>query len=619
MHKILSKIIGGLLLFVFMTQMFSLTVYAWEDINLRTPSEIPYSELKGIIDSYVEEYIGNTTAGAAVAVLQNDKIILKANYGYSDIENKISVTDDTIFEWGSTTKLFVWVSVMQVVEQGKLDLDKDIKAYLPQNFFQELQFKEPITMLNLMNHNGGWEEHLTDIFYSNPQSVKSLKETLQIFEPTQVYKPGEVVSYSNYGAALAAYIIECITGMNFYEYVNQNIFDVLDMKETSIHPLQKDNLYVQKNRLSTKGYTKDSKGFIERPIYYLGIYPAGGAVGTLSDMCKFVSAMMPKDGKTSPLFKHENTLHIMFSKSYEPTHDFPGICYGLWEHYYSVRTLEHGGNTDSFSAQITFAPEEGLAVLIMTNQSHERSLCYGLKDKIFGSYKADKYHGELPDSSIVIGNYQNVRRPHSGFSQWMNFIVSEVTVVNEKTIDVDGDVYHQIRPYVYQYIDEGGASEFIYFNVKNGQVKSMYQEYGEYEPIGTYTVITHLGLIGFLILSLIYFVIVFIFSVVCGLKRKKNLSIRDKGMILLNLVGFVSIVNTGILFYRSSMYPSYASLLIHFIINILSILLITVLLCRNLTLEIKRKTKEKRKIGYILANIFAVFYGSLIIFCQLYK
>lgn len=220
--------------------------------------------------------------------------------------------------------------------------------------------------------------------------MKTLKETLEVFEPGQVYKPGEVVAYSNYGATLAAYIIERITGMEFYEYVNQNIFDVLNMKETSTQPLQKDNLYLQKNRLLTKGYVKNSKGFTERPILYLGIYPAGGAVGTLSDMCRFVSALVSKDRKKSPLFKKEKTFTTMFSESYKVTDDFPGICHGFWEHYYSACTLEHAGNTDSFSSQITFAPEEGVAVVIMTNQSHERSLCYGLKDKIFGSYKADK-------------------------------------------------------------------------------------------------------------------------------------------------------------------------------------------------------------------------------------
>ena len=364
---------------------------------------------------------------------------------------------------------------------------------------------------------------------------------------------------------------------------------------------------------------ENSKGLVERPVLYLGLYPAGGAVGTLSDMCKFVSALMPKNGEASRLFKHQNTLDIMFSKSYEPTDEFPGICHGFWEHYYSVRTLEHGGNTDSFSAQITFAPAEGVAVLVMTNQAHEKPLCYGLKDMIFGSYKAVKYDGKLPNSKIVAGKYLSLRRPYSGFSQWMNFIVNEVTAVDEKTLDIDGDVYHEIRPYVYQYIDKNGASELIYFNVENGQIKSMYQEYGEYEPISTLEVISRLVLIGLFILSFIYFVITFVIFVIFRLKRKNNISTRDKRMISLNIIGFVSIVNTGILFYRSMTYPSYAALKIHFIINILSVVLIVAFLCRNFILLMRREMKDKRKIGYILANIFSALYTGLVIYFQIYK
>lgn len=619
MSKNFSKNILILLVLTFIMQIFPIAALAEEITNEQTPSGIKYSSLKETVDEYSEKYIGKTTAGASVAILKNDKIIFKQNYGYSDIENKAKITDDTLFEWGSTTKLFVWVSVMQLVEQGKLDLTKDIKEYLPDNYFRKLQFDQPITMLNLMNHNAGWEEHLTDMFYSNPQDVKSLKETLEIIEPKQVHKPGEVVAYSNYGAALAAYIVERIAGISFDEYVNKYILNVLNMKETSINPLQKDNQYVQKNRPLAKGYMENSKGLVERPILYLGIYPAGGAVGTLSDMCKFVSALIPKSGEASPLFKYENTLYTLFSKSYSPTDDFPGVCHGFGEHYYSVRTLEHGGNTDSFSSQITFAPEEGTAVLVMTNQAHERPLCYGLKDLIFGSYKGEQYDGKLPDSSIVTGNYSSLRKPDSGFSTWLNFIVSEVKAVDENTIDIDGDIYREIKPYVYQYTDENGASELIYFNVENDKVKTMYQKCGEYEPLSTLSIISRLVLIGLSFLSSAYFMIGFVISVIFGFKRENNLSTRNKTMISLNMIGFISIVNTGILFYRSMLYPSYAALKIHFIINILSVVLILIFLSINLITRIRRKAEGKRKIGYILTNIFSVLYVMLVIALQIYK
>ena len=309
----------------------------------------------------------------------------------------------------------------------------------------------------------------------------------------------------------------------------------------------------------------------------------------------------------------------MFSESYKVTDDFPGICHGFWEHYYSVRTLEHGGNTDAFSSQITFAPEEGLAVVIMTNQAHERPLCSGIKDKIFGSYKAEKIESILPDASVVEGKYRYMRRPQSGFSKWLNFTVSEVTKIDSKSIDIDGDVYHEISPYVYQYTDEGGASELVYFEVKNGKVNSMYQEYGESEPIGTLTIIYGLGRLILLAMSLVYFVISFIISLIYGLKRKNNLSIRDKKVILLNLVGFVSTVNTMILFLRSATYSSYADLKVHFIVNILAVVVIVFLSSGNLIINIKRKIKNEKKARYILADIFSILYVVLVIACQIYK
>ena len=155
-NKNFSKTLVNLLILILIMQISPLTVFAEGLGNIHTPSGIAYSELQEVIDSYAKEYIGNTTAGASVAVLQNSRIILKQNYGYSDIENKTKVTDGTLFEWGSASKLFIWVSVMQLVEQGRLDLNKDIKAYLPDSFFRKSQFDQPITMLNLMNHNAGW-------------------------------------------------------------------------------------------------------------------------------------------------------------------------------------------------------------------------------------------------------------------------------------------------------------------------------------------------------------------------------------------------------------------------------------------------------------------------------
>src|SRR6056297_3032197 len=99
-----------------------------------TPSGIPLSDLEKTIDSYVSNYIGKTTPGAAIGVVKDGEIVFLKGYGYADIENKILVNPNrTIFEWASTSKLFTWTSVMQLVEKNKLELDKDIKTYIPKD------------------------------------------------------------------------------------------------------------------------------------------------------------------------------------------------------------------------------------------------------------------------------------------------------------------------------------------------------------------------------------------------------------------------------------------------------------------------------------------------------
>ena len=127
----------------------TLTVSANEDIN----------NIGTKIEKYVNENI-STTAGMSVAVFDEKYTIYRNCFGYSDVQNKIAVAEDTVMEWGSVSKLLVWVSAMQLSEQGKLDLEADINTYLPKDFLRNRKFDKPITMLNLMNHNAGFEESI---------------------------------------------------------------------------------------------------------------------------------------------------------------------------------------------------------------------------------------------------------------------------------------------------------------------------------------------------------------------------------------------------------------------------------------------------------------------------
>ena len=118
----------------------------------------------------------------------------------------------------------IWVSALQLYEQGKLDLEADIRTYLPDGFLTKLKYDDPITMIDPMNHRGGWQEALYTIQVTDESDIMPLGEALKYSEPPQVFRPGEVEAYSNWGAALAGYIIECVSGMDYGEYLHKNIF-----------------------------------------------------------------------------------------------------------------------------------------------------------------------------------------------------------------------------------------------------------------------------------------------------------------------------------------------------------------------------------------------------------
>ena len=137
-------------------------VFAAEKERGVTPSGIAYSDIKDSIDRYIDERRAGL-ASCAISVFDGNGEICNGYYGHSDIENNIACDDQTVYEWASTSKIMVWISVMQQYERGNIDLNADIRDYLPSGFLTKLQYPdEKITMINLMNHNAGFQESALD-------------------------------------------------------------------------------------------------------------------------------------------------------------------------------------------------------------------------------------------------------------------------------------------------------------------------------------------------------------------------------------------------------------------------------------------------------------------------
>jgi len=342
----------------------------YESVN--DADEICNLNLEERINSYIESY--HSLGGLSVAIFTRDEILLEIVHGYADTEVGFAVGSDTVFEWGSITKLLTTISVLQLYERGELDLHADIFTYIPEDEFSVIVY--PTTVYHLINHTSGIHREFGNINefiaarVARPgEHVLPLDEavrnyfSLELF--SQRYRPGERFEYSDDGIVLAAYIIQRISGMPFHEYVQINIFAPLGMYNTALHPELSDNEFVRAQREKIVAY--DQWG-VQIPRLPLIIYPAGSAVSTISDMIKFARALMPDVSGGSILFENTETLsklHPSLEDIINVDIDFTLKNYGVVFSYFNgffvslpadgmeslfTRTIGHGGTAPGFSS-----------------------------------------------------------------------------------------------------------------------------------------------------------------------------------------------------------------------------------------------------------------------------
>lgn len=380
------------------------------------PSGIADDELENRIKAYIEKH-KDTTAAVSLAVFRGQETLYKTAYGYANIENGLAVDDETVYEWGSVSKLLVWVSVMQLWEQGRIELETDVREFLPEGFLSRLKYDAPITMLNLMNHNAGWQDTVFQMCAADADSVLPLGDALKATEPAQIYKPGTVCAYSNWGAALAGYIVERVSGQAFYEYVQDNIFKPLGMEHSALSPTFSDDAWVLSKLQEAEGYTSELLP-IGDGLFYMNLYPAGSAAGTLDDFLAFARALVPGSDGAARLFRKSETHAELFSPTLRyPATDIDFVCHGFWSQEYNVQTLGHGGNTNMYSSTLMLDPRSGVGMVVMTNQGGEIVYNMGLPKLAFGELAQMIPEDEGSDISRMAGVYYFARTIRQGMGK----------------------------------------------------------------------------------------------------------------------------------------------------------------------------------------------------------
>lgn len=351
------------------------------------------------IDAFLGEH-KEAVPGAAFAVFTAGQTLDSRVVGYENKEDQIPVTKDSVFDWGSVSKILVWVSLMQLSEQGMLSLEDDIRPHLPQELLRRFRYDAPVRYLDLMHHSAGFEDQVIELFVPFGSEISTLEEALVKRAPTQVFPPGTVVSYSNCGTALAAYLVEQHTGMDYADYVHERIFAPLGMVETALRPDLSDRPDVLRRRLAHRGYSPQGS-YLPDALMSIPLYPSGMAVGTLADFQLFAQELLAPQR----LFLRPQTADLFFSPSiYYDEHGEPRNSHGLWHYSFVSSVIGHGGNTAGGSSHLLLDHTSGLGIVIFTNQQGETVFNNHLPEVIFGSFEdSPRYHQQrdLPDFFVT--------------------------------------------------------------------------------------------------------------------------------------------------------------------------------------------------------------------------
>ncbi len=324
--------------------------------------ELTKADFETFLDALIPSQLRNRNiAGAVVSVVKDGQVLFQKGYGYADVEEKKPVLpDQTLFRPGSISKLFTATAVMQLVEQGKLDLDPDVNDYL--DFPIPKTYPEPVTLRQLLTHTGGFEETLKNLFVAHESDIKPLHTYLVNEMPARIFPPGKIPSYSNYGFTLAGYIVERVSGEKFERYVENHILKPLGMNNSTFDQPLPPQLAPQ----MSKGYLSASKK--PRDYEWVQAAPAGALTTTASDMTRFMLAFLQDGAVDGVSILKPETVRQMETRQFEFDPMLTGLGITFMEYLIDpVRIIAHGGDTVYFHSDMILVPDAHLGYFLSYN------------------------------------------------------------------------------------------------------------------------------------------------------------------------------------------------------------------------------------------------------------
>jgi len=422
-------------------------------------------------------------AGAVVAVVVGDKVVFSKGYGYADIDVRRNVDPDkTLFCVASITKLLTWTAVMQLYEEGKLDLGADVNKYL-KGVQIPATFEQPITLKSLMTHTPGFEDSVIGLFSHSFEDVhRPLAEVLDEQLPKRVRPPGVIPSYSNQGTALAGLAVACVSEMPWEDYVEQRILQPLGMRHTLVRQPRADELPAD----TAKGYRWTGGWFKAHANIYAPLAPAGCMRTTAADMAKFMLAHLHDGQLGSAHILKPETARLMHSPLFRSDPKTSAMCYGFWEQELNgQRLIGHGGDWDGFHSLLQLIPDRrvGLFVSYNTDLSGEE------RDVLLSAFMRRYFPvAESPLAQVssdarerakrLAGQYADTRYSHTTFTKLAAALGGFRVAANDDgtlTISTGSTKSHrfvEVEPLVFHELD--GQRKVVFAEDKSGNIEYLF-------------------------------------------------------------------------------------------------------------------------------------------------
>ena len=388
-------------------------------------------------------------AGAVVVVVKDGQALLVKGFGYSDVAARTPVDPErTLFRPGSTSKLFTWTAVIQLVEQGKLNLDRDVNDYL--DFRIPDRADGPITLRHIMTHTAGFEEQVKALILDDPKALRSLKEYVEHAIPVRLFKAGTTPAYSNYATALAGYIVERVSGQSFDDYIDAHIFKPLGMTHSSFRQPLPPALASD----VSKGYELASQP--PKAYEIITPAPAGSLASSGADMARFMIAHLEGGQYGGARILEPQTAKLMHETPLTMIPPLNRMLLGFYEQNYNGhRVISHGGDTTYFHSYLHLFLDDHVGLFVSMNSAGREGSAHVIREALFEMF-ANRYFPGVPearkvdastalaDAKALAGYYENSRRIETSFMS-VTGLIAPVRVDADKDGAISVSLLHGIN------------------------------------------------------------------------------------------------------------------------------------------------------------------------------